>query len=170
MTKKSYLAEEELRRLQQIGRAAMAFAVVGGAVLAGSVDALIGYIVVLVAASLPFFTWVQNGGQSTPILPVAAFVYIPYYAFGAINGTVDHYTPSQVLTAELTVASFLVAAWGTWRPFLTLKPAQRLAADRNLNVDATMPRLVFSTLFFGLLFDIGNVEGWWLWLGSSLVC
>ena len=138
-----------------------------GLVLANSVEQLLAYLIVLSAAVLPSVLWIRMGALGIPILPVVSLAYIPYFGWPALSGsegTLD-YTAWEILRSALTVALFLVTATVAWRQMAGRVHSQHAIAPDQVDASRVV-RLVLSGLLVGILFHIGIISGWLIWVGS----
>ena len=164
----AYLTQKSLNQLQLVGAGALTVAAFLGVFLIGDPAELAGYIAILFAAVAPVILWVRHRGIGLPILPIIGLGYFSYYGVAVLSGNTDRYQPDQVLTACLTVAAFLIAATLCWSAFAFRRHSELFERDRELQVDAALPRLMFSALLFGVLFEVGSKGNWWDLLGTWL--
>jgi len=166
MSTASYFKAANLRTLRQVAMAVLVAAVFASLFIVKNVELLFGFIAILAACSLPFFSWARHGAVSIPILPAVALVYILNYAVPVLTGNFENYTPYEVMRGALTVALFLLMAFLSWRMLVFARPLERLSVDRGLTLDSTLLRSIFCALLMGLVFNAGNILNSWGWLGT----
>jgi hypothetical protein len=95
--------------------------------------------------------------------------YFTYYGVPILGGNTDHFTSNEILEAALTVGLFLAMAALSWSSIGFRRRLATFEVDRELNLDVALPRIVLSTLIFGLVFEIGlRADIWASLLGTAL--
>jgi len=157
----------DLVSIRHVAWAVFGLTSIGAFLLARDVEAYLGFIAVFTTACIPFFVWTRRGAVQLPIFPVATLFYVPSYANAALRNFKVNYTSDQVIIGELTVALFLGVATTAWMLVAYRKQPRVIDHGGRLVKDSTLLRLMFSTLFAGVLFPIGMYSGWWVWTGST---
>jgi hypothetical protein len=169
MTRASHIETKRQGRLYWMGLITLAGAAMVGVYLISNIASLVGYEAVLGASAIPTILWVRQSGNNTlPIWPITALGYFFYFGIAILTDQTARYSPDQVLEAGLTVALFQMAVTLGWRALAFREGPRSLQIDHELDVDFALTRLTFGALLFGLIFEVGNWEGYWSLLGSWL--
>jgi len=127
------------------------------------------YYLIVVPALLPTYFWIRAGAPGLPSLSILAALAIIYYAIPILRWSVPSDDPKVIVTAALTIASFLFSAALVYRLFLPA--AERRAGRHQISglenrgalklaaVGIVGGLLYFVCLFAGWLGTVGTYTG-----------
>jgi hypothetical protein len=164
------LAGQERRQLLK----AFWFAVLVLSVLAipmigsASIEAVIGGLLVGVAALAPAYLWCSGRVLGMPIYPVFAITHLWTCAIPILEGRrlIGTYSPNQQFVACLTVAGYLILGTLVW--YSIVKSSKAFSSKRYLTLEGDAAESFFLTSFIAsTLFMQGFSGGWFYFLDSG---
>lgn len=159
---------EELHQMRRLLIAGVGILVLCGFYWAQTLEGLIGYVALTLAALLPMALWVRLGAPGVPVLPAVSALFYVYYAvpiarenFGSASAT-----PDDVLRAAMTAAAFLLAATSAWWVITRewIRRPRRETAD--IVSKAQLRQMIAIGLVVGTTLQLGVMIGWLAALGT----
>jgi hypothetical protein len=148
-----------------------ASSVVLGMLFTDTTDQLVAYLVVSVACCVPIALWIGNGSNGIPILPVISLMSFIYYALPILRKQLDvsttQFEPSEILSAAVTVATYLSAATISWWMILGLSGRRSPSTAPDVISGSWLRRIIFVGLALGVLYHVALYSGSLGWLGPA---
>lgn len=128
---------------------------------ADSAEALVGGVLVGVAALTPAYLWCRGKAQGMPIYPVYAVTHVWTCAVPVFksNRQMQLYSPEQQLVACLTVAGFL--GLGTFVWYSIVKSSKTPSSKSYLMLEGAAAETFFQVAFLASTIFIQGFNGGW---------
>jgi len=151
------------------GRQTLDFQIVGLCLVAAGIFAAypFDYLCVVIPAILPLYAWVRAGTPGIPTLPIVAGLFVIYYAAPVLRGDLQTDDADRILSAAISVASFLLSATLVYQLFLTAA-ARRVSRDDRRLSPKLMVELTFLGLGGGIVFYLVLFAGWLDWIADYI--
>lgn len=140
--------------------------VIAGFMNLDNIKNFFAYLVICAAVMWPAWLWMRMGKPGIPILPAVALLHLQYYALPILIGNYKHYhSPTEILTAGLSVALYLIVVTAVWMLIVLQRSAKKPAIVPQGSRE--MIKIEMAGLWFGVLFYIGLFYGLYSWMGSA---